>query len=1115
MGGETMAHDLELGYTIKVDTTQATPELSAVDQGFKNVAASAEQADASLKNVGKDSGSAKDQLSDLTGRLSTASQQAGALKSTLDQQSASLKASALQSDALTFSLTKLVGAAVVGVGSISALAVQSIRWASSITDASAKTGASIENLQALNVVLQRSGVSFDSMTTMLIRMSQHLAGGDKNVVADVAELGLELSDLTAMAPDQAFIKLGQAIAGIENPMERSRLAFQLLGRDGAKALAGVSADLGTLVDTAKQSGLVISEQTVKAMDDLDDSWQNLKTAGLALIANVLQPMLPLLNSLADAAVRFTGNLSKMIQGTPGYIAQMWSAMKDLPSFANYFTSGAGAYGVNYTGGVVTPPAATGGAGGGGTKGPLVQFGPTEEELFGPGGRAAFLDAQKRALAAWHKAVAEYGELGAVEMRMLQAGIFTATTGIPFFGKGSSLQDIAFKAGMAGLPSTVVGRGPFDNLTGLLPTTTNTDFFGPNSSLFDITTRAGMFGGPSNVEGRGPFSGTQTTESFWSKLLGAGRGIGGERGLAGFGYGLSETVLGTLMGGGSMLKAGGSYIGQSLGSSVEKMFSGDLTKMLGSTLGGIVGGAIPFVGSLLGPLLGKLFGPSKGQIAGQQADAKIGDLQKQLTDTYGSLENVSALGKLVGVDIGSAWGDKNVEGLKHFTQATKDFNAALAETNRQFDAVTANGGVASNKLLATMAAQAQAGGQVGDQARQALGQFLQANVQQVQTGLSSVAGAGLSFTAGGASAVGSSTLALIAQMQSMGVSTDDILKALGPTIQSLQKQFEKLGVSGGAAFKDLNDQIAFLSDTTVAKTIDGINGLTQIAVGLGNVGQLTQDQFKGLTEQIGASYNKMIAEGKDGARALRAIQPDLQKLWELEQKFGFKADDATQAILDQAVASGQVGPQFASDTDKMTAAIDRLIQKFSDLIDKILGIVPAANAASGAINNIPPPPGTGGGTDPSGPIGHGGNNPNQPGTPGNWGPRPPNYPPNLPWPPTGTASTGGYVTPYGVQHLALGGPVGTDTVNAWLTPGELVVDRPTVNAHGGPRALMGALRGGSGGAEIDYVRLAAAIRAGAAASPATVIMQVDGREIARATAPVVPGEVRRLGVRVRT
>ena len=40
----------------------------------------------------------------------------------------------------------------------------------------------------------------------------------------------------------------------------------------------------------------------------------------------------------------------------------------------------------------------------------------------------------------------------------------------------------------------------------------------------------------------------------------------------------------------------------------------------------------------------------------------------------------------------------------------------------------------------------------------------------------------------------------------------------------------------------------------------------------------------------------------------------------------------------------------------------------------------------------------------------------------------------------TASVGGLVGMNRILHLSRGGPVGTDTVNAWLTPGESVLTR---------------------------------------------------------------------------
>ena len=103
-----------------------------------------------------------------------------------------------------------------------------------------------------------------------------------------------------------------------------------------------------------------------------------------------------------------------------------------------------------------------------------------------------------------------------------------------------------------------------------------------------------------------------------------------------------------------------------------------------------------------------------------------------------------------------------------------------------------------------------------------------------------------------------------------------------------------------------------------------------------------------------------------------------------------------------------------------------------------------------------------------------------------------------------AARGGIVRRHGIQHLGAGGRVrawGTDTVPAMLTPGEGVL-----SLHG--MEMLGALNRG-----LDFSSSMAFAGDGAALN-ATVILDIDRREFARATVPVIPGEARRLGVRVR-
>jgi hypothetical protein len=947
--------------------------------------------------------------------VSTVDQELKKLQQTMDRSADATNRSAdatnrnvRSHDSLATAAQKLAG--IIGVtltaGAVVGAVKSTLAYADALDTAAQRTGINVVAYQKLAYAAKQNNVEIGGLTNAINMLQDRVAGGDKSAVAAVQNLGLSWEKVRSADALGLILSISDGVRGMTSHNDQVKAMNDLFGKQGKELLPLISGNMRDVMDAAH----VMTESTVKDLADTNDALDD--------IQNSLRSILGSLVSMTGVTWVIKVAAQDLRGADPAtYFSQLFNTISQLSSIGLFA----------YTGGVA----------GQATWNPALyqhaSKGPGRGDIDLPAEPQQFLEDSP------------WGGLSVGEWMAQQKHA----------SKSKLLPGTQWPWPSYGAPGTVTGRtGAYDYSFWNTRTTTNTDFFGPGSSLSDVAMRAGMLGGPANVEGRGPFSGAPTTAvpGIWSNFGSS------------FTSGLPNIILSAITGGGNIGGAVGALGGSTLGSSlVKKIFGDSPTSGIGKMLGGLIPGLGGIAGSLLGPLFGKLFGPSQGKIEGQKADSQIGDLQKGLTDLYGSFQNVDELGKLVGVDIGSAWGDKNVAGLKHFTQATKDFNAALAEKNQRFQSVIANGGVASNSLMAVMGAQAQAGGQVGDQARQALGQFLTSNVNNAASGLQQVAGSGMTFTAGGASAIGAGTMALVGQMQSMGMSMNDILAALGPTIQSLQKQFQNLGVDGGAAFADLNAQVSFLADDTVKKTVTGIDGLTQLMVGLGNTGNLTEDTFKGLTGQIGESYNKMIAQGKDGDRALKAIQPDLQRMWELEQKFGFKADEATQKLIDQGVKSGIVGEDFESDTDKMKDAIDKLIAKMGEFIDKILGVPGAVSAANNNMPTLTVPTNFPNPLDPNGPQQHGGNAPDG-GLP-HVGPRPPGFVGD--WPPPGTQlSTGGYITPYGVQHFSLGMSSGLDTVNAKPAVGEVVLPSPLVSAAGGPQGVINRLRGGGGGGSVN-------------------------------------------------
>jgi hypothetical protein len=291
------------------------------------------------------------------------------------------------------------------------------------------------------------------------------------------------------------------------------------------------------------------------------------------------------------------------------------------------------------------------------------------------------------------------------------------------------------------------------------------------------------------------------------------------------------------------------------------------------------------------------------------------------------------------------------------------------------------------------------------------------LRKQQALLSAVSISTQSAAAGMAGAV----IASFGELQRQGVPITEIFKDLGPTIDDLSAQFQRAGLDGGSAFGQIQSLAALASDEVAGPALDAVSGLQQVLAGLSNTGLLTQDTFAGLSGQITSTFDSLVAQGKNGDDAIRLMQPSLQTIFELQEKFGFKVDDATQALLDQAEAAGVVGDKQKPIQQQQLDAANKTVDALDRIVTALERLTPAAKTAADGITGELAKIRTPDLTVRARVI-----------TDGTVGPN--------------GAATGGLVTAFGIQHFADGGRVlpflrrGTDTVPAMLTPGELVLNK---------------------------------------------------------------------------
>lgn len=170
---------------------------------------------------------------------------------------------------------------------------------------------------------------------------------------------------------------------------------------------------------------------------------------------------------------------------------------------------------------------------------------------------------------------------------------------------------------------------------------------------------------------------------------------------------------------------------------------------------------------------------------------------------------------------------------------------------------------------------------------------------------------------------------------------ETLIGLSPALDQITDAQERFGFEVNATTQRLIDLNQWAVDNSdLATSIDGLN---QLMRGLANQGALTQEIFADLGAEARAQFDDLTRSGLAQNDVLTLMQPTLQRIWELQKRFGYEVDATTQALLDEAEASGRIGTAHQSVYDRIIDGLDRIasgIEKMTGvltggLLDKIL------------------------------------------------------------------------------------------------------------------------------------------------------------------------------------
>ena len=206
----------------------------------------------------------------------------------------------LQSSAagINAALGPLLGTVGLLGGALSLLNFKSIiNGVDALNDLKDATGASIENISALEDVAARTGTSFDTVGTALVKFNAQLkeAKPGSGPAEVLKAIGLEAERLKALDPAEALRQTAVALAGYADDGNKARIVQELFG----KSVREVAPFLNDLATQGKLNATVTTKQAEEAEKfnhQLSALGKNFKDVARSVVGD----MIPALNQFFEA-----------------------------------------------------------------------------------------------------------------------------------------------------------------------------------------------------------------------------------------------------------------------------------------------------------------------------------------------------------------------------------------------------------------------------------------------------------------------------------------------------------------------------------------------------------------------------------------------------------------------------------------------------------------------------------------------------------------------------------------------------------------------------------------------------------------------------------------------
>lgn len=182
---------------------------------------------------------------------------------------------------------------------------ETLQLADEVDKLSKRFNISTDAVQELQYASKQTGVEFNQVASAMAiasrRVNEASAGiGDAN--KSLSALNLNAKELNSLSPDKQFAKIADALNNVSDQGTRGRLAFELFGRSASELnplLREGSTGLNDLATKARDTGQIMSKETVAALDKTGDRLGSLKTQVIGLTGKIIAGLSPVILQLVE------------------------------------------------------------------------------------------------------------------------------------------------------------------------------------------------------------------------------------------------------------------------------------------------------------------------------------------------------------------------------------------------------------------------------------------------------------------------------------------------------------------------------------------------------------------------------------------------------------------------------------------------------------------------------------------------------------------------------------------------------------------------------------------------------------------------------------------------